>query len=428
MADEGSAAIATAASSSVLTGLPPSGPPPLPAPPTNWPAVAVLIAGQLRVFDRFRQRLDHLFDDGVNFDAFISTDGPSLLCGWNASWFGRGYIRWVGETPEVMLAAMRLVFSRIPRQHTTHLVQWWRLRDAWNRMERHESFRRTGYEYVVRLRSDLRLPRPLPTTWKDELIGRQLRLVMRGDWIFWGRREAMRIALEYVDALPQFHALGQRSYLPLPWRHMLAAASGSQNGLAAGMVTWFRYPLHNETLRPFGFTIYDAAFPNAIVKHIRSHLHALEARDADPNTRLAPSEVFSIRDSWWKWDFAGPDNEKYFMYHILNRTLFPRIMLDLYNENATADNGGVIGFTKGNNTLLLPERHGSLCEGVASRPAPRATSLAKPWAKLNENERAAATTLGHTQASWTNQATKAKAVSGVGMQSRPGPRSRPLSQ
>ena len=81
--------------------------------------------------------------------------------------------------------------------HSHHLHQWWRLRDAWNYMARHEQRRGELYRDVVRLRSDLRIPGPieLAPPWVTGLHGptAEQSLVMRGDWIFWGRREAMRM-------------------------------------------------------------------------------------------------------------------------------------------------------------------------------------------------------------------------------------------
>ena len=64
----------------------------------------------------------------------------------------------------------------------------------WRGLEAHELQRGSQYATVVKLRSDLQhLPVPLP------LLDRYARaeLFMRGDWLFWGGRQAMRAACDY---------------------------------------------------------------------------------------------------------------------------------------------------------------------------------------------------------------------------------------
>ena len=111
---------------------------------------------------------------------------------------------------------------------------------------------------------------------------------------------------------------------------------------------------------------------------MRQHLSALEAFDADPRNRLAPSELVSGRDGWWRWDYT-PDNEKFLFYHILNRSLLPKAMLEMYNRNVTPGNGGRITFTGASDSLLLPEhvRKGPVCES-AGRPSVAATLSVAP--------------------------------------------------
>jgi len=232
-------------------------------------------------------------------------------------------------------------------------------------MEEHERQRSMRYNHVVRLRSDLRLPRPLELTPPAQtgLHGAdgERALVMRGDWIFWGRREPMRVALQYVESLPRMHAIGQRHYLPLPWRHMLAVGA---DGLNAGLVGWLKFPKQSEAL-PFGFSGQAASSSFNIIKHVREHLTELEAFEGSRAARqLRPSDLISVRDGWWRWNDI-PDNEKYFFYHVLNSTLFPRAnFIDLYNRGAPKDSQ--VSFLGRTNGLLIPEgiRHDRNCTCV----------------------------------------------------------------
>ena len=288
----------------------------------SHPSIAVLIGSDLRALDQFVDRLDNLFVDGQLYDAYISTDGKSIACvNQHRLLKQRQFVRWIGETPDTS-SAIRKAFGPLdPRIKYHHLHQWWRLRDAWNAMERHEKRRGEQYVRVVRLRSDMRIPAPfsLAPSWVPGLDGADAErsLVMRGDWIFWGRREAMRTAIEYVDALPHMHALGQRAYLPLPWRHMLAIGS---RGLAAGLWNWIRFPKVSAAV-PFGFSAAEIGNLQAALEHIRTNLGALEAFEASGHSmRLRPHDSLSARDGWWKWDLI-PDNEKFFFYHVLNRSL-----------------------------------------------------------------------------------------------------------
>lgn len=328
-----------------------------PAASRRRPSVAVLLGSDLRAFDRFVGRLDALLADGEPSEAFISTDARSLACAHRHSLLPRRSVRWYGETPDTAAAISEALGPLVQGVSPHHLHQWWRLRDAWQAMEWHERERGgPPYERVVRLRSDMRLPSALQLApaWEPLLRSPNAgaALVMRGDWVFWGAREAMRLALEYVDELPRFHRAGQRTYLPLPYRQMLAAGA---DGLSAGLFGWLRFPLQTAD-RPFHFRPSHISNGHALVARLRESglLERLEAFDASGAYRtLRPQETFSARDSWWRWD-GIPDNEKFFLYHVLNRSLLPRPMLDIYNRGAPPSVR--VSFLGRKDGLLLGER------------------------------------------------------------------------
>ena len=317
--------------------------------------VAVLIGSDLRAFSTFVKRLDALFVDQEPFDAFISTDGRSLACARRNRLIDRPYVRSVGETPDTAEAILRALGPLPKGVSSHHLHQWWRLKDAWRMMERQER-RRNGeaYAWAMRLRSDMRLPAPLELA---PASARALRgpsaeraLIMRGDWVFWGRREAVRLALEYVDMLPYYHRVGQLKYLELPYRHMVAAGPAA---LTAGLLNWLKFPRQTSTLTA-GFP--DASISNTvrIVDHARSHLRELEAFHASGKAaRLPASQAFSARDQWWRWN-GIPDNEKFFFLHVLNRSLVPINMIDVFNFGRPR--GATVSFLGKESGLLIPER------------------------------------------------------------------------
>ena len=349
-------------------------------PETPEASVAALIGSDLRAFAQFSERLDDLFVGGAPYHVFISTDARSLACAKENRLLKKPYIIWAGESPNTSAAILDALgpLEKSRGQHYHHLHQWWRLRHAWQHMERRERQRGALYEHVVRLRSDMRLPRPLELapTHVSGLHGPagEMALVMRGDWIFWGRREPMRVALEYVDELPRMHAIGQTHYMPLPWRHMLAVGP---TGLSAGLFGWLKFPKATPE-RPFGLNGRALSSSTALTAHIHEHLSSLEAferslsrRGPAGAPRLAPSELISGRDGWWHWD-GIPDNEKYFLYHVLNRSLYPRAnMIDLYNHGVPA--AARVTFLSNDKGLLVPEqiRHHASCTCVcpmAARP------------------------------------------------------------
>ena len=313
--------------------------------------VAALLGSDLRGFDHFVVRLDDLLKPPApKYDVFISTDARSLSCAQKHRLLPRPCVRHFGESPDTAAAILRALGPLKTGVSPHHLHQWWRLADAWHAMERHEQHRGEPYQTVVRLRSDLRLPAPLAVD-VAELAAHRNQLVMRGDWVFWGAREAVKVALDYVHALPNFHRVGQRAYMPLPYRQFAAVGAG---GLSAGMLGWLKFPKQSAT-RPFGFPPSCVGSGDCVVKHSKQNLQALEAFDASgAGARLRPDELVSVRDSWWRWD-GIPDNEKYFLYHVLNRSLVPRSMLEVQNRNSPKDKS--ISFLGKSNGLLMPERH-----------------------------------------------------------------------
>jgi len=328
--------------------------------------VAALLGSDLRGFDRFVARLDALLASpaGEPYDVFISTDAKSLACVQRHGLLPRASVRWAGESPDTAAAILK-AFGRLPQGVSPHhLHQWWRLMHAWQAMRRHERERGQRYKTVVRLRSDMRLPNALELSpaWAPELHDERATsaLVMRGDWIFWGARDAVgKAILGYVEALPGFHRIGQRAYLPLPYRHM--AQRVGIGGLSAGMLGWLKFPKLTPS-RPFGFNGQSGGSASGFVAHVQRHLAELEAFDArGGGQRLGASEVFSARDAWWRWD-GIPDNEKFFFYHVLNRSLVPVNFLDLYNRHALPDKR--VTFLGRTNGLLLPERHHPNCTCV----------------------------------------------------------------
>ena len=324
--------------------------------------VAVLIGSDLRAFSSFVGRLDDLFVGREPFDAFISTDGRSLACARRHRLLDRSYVRAVGETPDTAEAILRALGPLPKGVSAHHLHQWWRLKDAWRMMERHER-RRDGvsYAWVVRLRSVMRLPTPLDLVPVSAVALRgpaaERALVMRGDWVFWGRREAVRLALEYADALPYYHRVGQLRYLELPYRHMVAAGPAA---LSAGLLNWLKFPRRTRTLEA-GFPDLAISSASRIVDHARMHLRELEAFHASGSAaRLPESEAFSARDHWWRWN-GIPDNEKFFLLHVLNRSLLPINMIDAFNFGKPM--GKRLSFLGKESGLLLPEgiRHNANC-------------------------------------------------------------------
>ena len=335
---------------------------------TVWPAemqatVAALLGSDLRGFDRFVHRLDALLahPEPSQPDVFISTDAKSLACARHHGLLPRSSVRWFAESPDTAASILGAFGPLAQGVSPHHLHQWWRLKHAWHAMERHEQHRGQKYETVVRLRSDLRLPGALELapTWAHELHGdaRPTALVMRGDWLFWGARDAVGEAiLGYVAALPAFHRIGQRAYMPLPYRHMVRVGAA---GLGAGMYSWLRFPKQTPS-RPFGFTPQIIGSTSGLLSHVKAHLTQLEALDA---RAVSKSESFSVRDAWWRWD-GIPDNEKYFMYHTLNASLTPYPFLELYNRHVKAEQR--VSFLGRSNGLLMPERHHPNCTCVCN--------------------------------------------------------------
>ena len=325
-------------------------------------SLAVLLGSDLRGFDRFAPRLDNLImasgGDAVLYDVFISTDAKSLACAHKHGLLPRATVRWAAESPDTDKSILR-AFGPLPAGVSPHhLHQWWRLQHAWLAMERHERHRGEAYSTVVRVRSDMRLPMPLTI---EGSMPTARTLVMRGDWLFWGGRDAVGEAiLGYVDALPAFHRRGQRAYLELPYRHIAHVGAG---GLSAGMLGWLKYPRESAS-RPYAFPGSCVGSVECVVRHSRQHVAALEALNAATRsgaTTLQPPELVSVRDSWWRWD-GIPDNEKYFLYHVLNRSLTPASFLDLYNRRAPPEKR--VSFLGKTNGLLLPERHHPNCSCV----------------------------------------------------------------
>ncbi|KAL1526519.1 hypothetical protein AB1Y20_015229 [Prymnesium parvum] len=316
--------------------------------------VAVLIGSELRGLDQFISQMDDLFVGSLKYDVFISTDNRSMECvAFHGLFALQQHVRWignVGDTDSMVRQALHLT-AAVP---IAHLHQFWRLQHAWGAMQRHESKRGKEYRHVMRIRTDLYLPRPidLMPSWVPELHGENasVSLVMRGDWIFWGRREAMQVMMEFVKALPWMHAVGQQHYMPMPWRHILAVGV---KGLAAGMFTWINFPKRSARL-PFGFD--NANSIEAIVKHIKNHLTELEEFEASRHSaHLQPHELTSGREGWWRWNLT-PDPEKYLFYFVLSRSLFPRIsFIELYNRQALASTRVSLG------SLLLKSRHHRNC-------------------------------------------------------------------
>lgn len=323
--------------------------------------IAALIGSDLRGFDRFLSRLDDLLMDTTlrdQYDVFISTDARSLACAESHSLLPNSHVSWYGASPDTS-AAMRRAFGPLKTGVSTHhLHQWWRLEHAWKSMERREAARGEEYELVIRLRTDLRLPAPLAVDY-SHLIRHPEQLVMRGDWVFWGARTAVHAAiLGYVAALPHFHRVGQRAYMPLPYRQMVKVGASR---LSAGMLGWLKFPKQSPSRR-FGFTGSCVGSTACVVGHAQQHLAALEAFDASEAwAMLRSEELVSVRDGWWHWDDI-PDNEKYFMFHVLNHSLVPVPMLDVENRAVPPEKH--ISFLGKSNGLLLPERHHPNCSCV----------------------------------------------------------------
>ena len=89
----------------------------------------------------------------------------------------------------------------------------------------------------------------------------------------------------------------------------------------------------------------------------------LACRASGAGPRLPASELISGRDGWWRWD-GIPDNEKYFFYHVLNRSLVPCSFLELHNAHVPADKR--VSFLGRANGLLMPERHHPNCTCVCA--------------------------------------------------------------
>lgn len=323
------------------------------------PPIAALIGSDLRGFDRFIPRLEKLLiSPDVAYEVFISTDSHSLQCAQSHGLLPRTKVRWYGESPDTAASILHAFGPLKVGVSPHHLHQWWRLEHAWKHMEKHEHHRGEPYKVVIRLRSDLRLPAPLAVSFA-ELASHPSHLVMRGDWVFWGAREAVRAAiLDYVTALPYFFRIGQRSYMPLPYRQMVNVGIG---GLSAGMLGWLKFPKEAPS-RPFGFAPGCVGSSACVVSHAKKHLDQLERFDASgAGAKLRPDELTSVRDGWWRWD-GIPDNEKYFFYHVLNRSLVPVPMLDVQNRASPPEQR--VSFLGRTNGLLLPERHHPNCSCV----------------------------------------------------------------
>ena len=321
--------------------------------------VAALIGSDLRGLDRFVPRLDQLLQRQVRYDVFVSSDARSIACAKKHHLLPRLSVRWFGESPDTDAAILRAFGPLKAGVSPHHLHQWWRLADAWRAMEQHE--REQGYNYavVLRLRTDMRLPAPLFID-VAQLLAKPLDLVMRGDWIFWGARPAVQVALEYVAVLPAFHRAGQRTYMQLPYRHLIAV--GAQ-GLSAGLLGWLKFP-KQSAVRPFGFSPACVANAACVVAHAKEHLVALETFHASGEAdKMRTTDLTSARDTWWRWD-GIPDNEKYFLYHVLNRSLVPRSMIELQNGHVPPEQR--VTFLGKTNGLLL------VC---CARPVPTCTVL-----------------------------------------------------
>lgn len=342
------------------------------------PLVAVLLGDELRTFDHFLRRADEgLFANSQPFDVFLSTAPGPLRCAKSQGFLSRSDVRWFGETPDPdrnVRAALGLVD---PNVTVRHLLQWWRLRDAWTAMEHHEKHRGSAYDSVVRLRTDLRMPPGLDLARAWLKVTDERALAMRGDWIFWGKRETMRLALvDFVDdALPRLHAIGQRGYFPLPWRHLLAVGA---DGLSAGLLTWLKFPKKTGRL-PFGFTAATVSSTATILNHTRTHIDKLEAAEwRGAFAHLKASHLISGRDRWWKW-YKSPDSEKAFFYHSLNRSLLPQSAVDIINQGLVlAKRQTIHGHTNG---LLLPEwiRHHPNCTCVCNVTLMRDAKEVERW-------------------------------------------------
>ena len=148
--------------------------------------------------------------------------------------------------------------------------------------------------------------------------------------------------------------------MPMPYRHIAATSVG---GLGAGILNWNKFPKRSDS-RPFGFSQGCLGSNACVASHARSHLDELEAFDKSAAAmQLRPDEAISIRDGWWRWD-GIPDNEKYFFFHVLNRSLIPVSFLDLFNHQAPAE--AQVSFLGRSNGLLMPERHHPNCSCVCT--------------------------------------------------------------
>lgn len=210
--------------------------------------IAVLFASRLPALQRFEASFDRLLKPSLRYDSFISTDNQSMAClravrQQSSSVFVQS-IRWSSITPDPVQALNATVGPLTSASHHwLPLVQWIRLRHAWMAMERHEARRRVAYCTVVKLRTDLHLTLPLAISPENVCAHRRPPLLfMRGDWIFWGARAVMVIAVGFAEALSHYKHLGDKAYLPIPWRHLLDHVGADGLAREVGFWHWLRFP------------------------------------------------------------------------------------------------------------------------------------------------------------------------------------------
>lgn len=325
-----------------------------PAPASASPSssgTAVLIGSVLRAFTHFaRARLRHLFEDGRDYSVFISTDNASLAClhDWRRDSGGDGTLVWAAESPDPAVQLGK-VLGPLVGGPWSHLIQWHRLLHAWRALERYEGQRRGGVQFamVYKLRTDLYLPLPLPVRPEGTATPPNA-IWMRGDWLFWGRREAMATCVDFVHVLPEYMRLGDKAYLPVPWRKLLAVG---EHGLHAGFYGWLWYPKKSES-RSWGFTEAILGNKGSFLRHIQTHLDELEAFELSdrPATLRPPHDLVTQKPQWFPNEF--PENEKLFYYHVVLRGLQPRAALKVLPNVSMHGARG----------LLLPHRKSCLCK------------------------------------------------------------------
>jgi len=295
----------------------------------NASTFAVLFAGELRAADRFEVRANDLLEPRTLYDSFISTDERSRTCFTNgllarrpASKFADS-VRWIAVTPDPMVGLNTMIGPI--NNHTKnwrHLIQWWRLQHAWQGMEQHEGRRGALYSVVIKLRTDLLLPTPLTLFPPGAPLKRHRErlLFMRGDWFFWGMRSAMAIAVDFLQQLPLYKRVGDRAYLPIPWRELLEA--GPQ-GLAdeVGFWQWQWYPQWSA-VRPFGLNRSMLGDRRIFLAHVRANLEQLKTFEV-LRAEVLRAESDMLTGKPQSWPHAFPENEKLFFYHVVSRGLRP---------------------------------------------------------------------------------------------------------